>query len=83
MELLRRMNCDAGCREVGHRALYSEKGRGERGRVLGDTSSPECPWNRLLGPAPITRYRLLPAGPGAGVPPTKMSLGHYLAGGGG
>ena len=72
------MNCDAGCREVGHRAF-----RGGRGRGVGVTPALECPWNRLLGPAPITRHRLLSAGPGAGVPPTKMSRGHYLAGGGG
>ena len=66
------------CREVGHRAHWEEG----RGRGAG-WHQPECPWNRLLGPAPITRHRLLPAGPGAGVPPTKMSRGHYLAGGGG
>ena len=56
------------------------------GRGVGVTPALECPWNRLLGPAPITRHRLLrllSAGPGAGVPPTKMSRGHYLAGGGG
>ena len=78
MELLRRMNCDAGAGKSGTGHIERREG----GEGPGDTS-PECPWNRLLGPAPIPRHRLLPAGPGAGVPPTKMSLGHYLAGGGG
>ena len=61
------MNCDAGKSGTGH---HSEERGGDR---RGDTS--ECPWNRFLGPAPITSYRLLLLDPG----PSDKNEGHYLA----
>ena len=53
------MNCDAGKSGTGH---HSEERGGDR---RGDTS--ECPWNRFLGPAPITSYRLLLLDPGPSI----------------
>ena len=66
LELLRRMNCDAGCREVGHRALYSEKGRG-RGAGWVTPAALSVPgtgyWVRHQSPA--TGCSLLDPGPGS------------------
>ena len=72
----------AGKSGTGHCIQRREGGRGAGWVTPAALSVPGTGyWVRHQSPA--TGCSVLSAGPGAGVPPTKMSRGHYLAGGGG